>query len=249
MSNRKLDGKVAIITGAARGIGKAIALTLASEGANPVIVDIDLEEAKKVADEISSLSQNSIALKVDVSNFSEVEEMVAKVVEKYGHIDILVNNAGITRDALLIKMKEEEWDRVIDINLKGTFNCTQAVSKIMIRQRSGKIINIASIIGIIGNMGQANYAASKGGVIALTKTTAKELAGRGINVNAIAPGFIDTAMTQVLNEDWKKKLLEQIPLNRFGTPKDVAKLVLFLASDDSNYITGEVIRIDGGMAM
>ena len=245
----KLDGKVAIVTGGARGIGKAIVLTLAHEGANPVIIDVDEQEAIKVANEINSIGRNSIAFNVDVSNSAQVEEMVVKVVEKYGHIDILVNNAGITRDALLMRMKEEDWDRVLSINLKGTFNCTRAVMPIMLKQRSGKILNIASIIGIIGNAGQANYAASKGGIIALTKTTAKELASRGINVNAIAPGFIDTTMTQVLNEDWKKKLLEQIPLNRFGNPEDVAKLALFLVSDDSSYITGQVIRIDGGMAM
>jgi len=245
----KLEGSVAIITGGASGIGKAIAIALAREGADPVIIDVDEQEAIKVTNEINSIGRNSTAFKVDVANFSQVEEMVRKVVEKYGHIDILINNAGITRDALLVRMKEEDWDKVININLKGTFNCTRAVSTVMMKQHSGKILNIASIIGIIGNAGQANYAASKGGIIALTKTTAKELASRGINVNAIAPGFIDTPMTQVLNEEWKKKLLEQIPLNKFGTPEDVAKLTLFLVSRDSNYITGQVIRIDGGMAM
>ncbi|OIN95811.1 3-oxoacyl-[acyl-carrier-protein] reductase [Candidatus Desantisbacteria bacterium CG1_02_38_46] len=245
----KLEGKVAIVTGSARGIGKAIALTLAREGANSVIIDVDEQEATKVTNEINLIGRDSIAFNVDVSNFAQVEDMVKKVMEKYGRIDILINNAGITRDALLIKMKEEDWDKVIDINLKGIFNCTRAVSGIMLKQCSGKILNMASIIGIIGNFGQANYAASKAGVIALTKTTAKEFASRGINVNAIAPGFIDTPMTQVLKEEWKKKLIEQIPLNRFGSPEDVAKLALFLVSDDSNYITGQVIRIDGGMAM
>jgi 3-oxoacyl-[acyl-carrier protein] reductase len=245
----KLEGKVAVVTGAARGIGKAIVFALAREGVNPVIVDVDEQEAIKTANEINSMGRNSVAFKVDVSSFSQVEEMMAKVTEKYNRIDIMVNNAGITRDALLIRMKEEDWDKVLSINLKGTFNCMRAVSAIMLKQRSGKIVNIASIIGMIGNAGQANYAASKAGVIALTKTAAKELASRGINVNAVAPGFIDTAMTQVLNEEYRKKLLGDIPLNRLGNPEDIAKLVLFLAGDDSSYITGQVIRIDGGMAM
>lgn len=245
----KLKDKVAIITGSARGIGREIALLFAKEGANPVIVDIDLEEAGKLSREINSCGRDSIALKVDVSDQKSVEEMVSKVTEKYGRIDILVNNAGITRDSLLIRMKEEDWDKVLAINLKGTFNCTQSVSKIMIKQRSGKIVNIASIIGLNGNTGQANYAASKGGVIALTKTAAKELGRRGINVNAVAPGFIDTKMTQVLTEDMKNETIKDIPLGKLGLPGDVASLVLFLTSEDSAYITGEVIRIDGGLWM
>jgi len=245
----KLEGRVAIITGAARGIGKAIALLFAREGANPVIVDIDLDGAKKVSEELNSMGRDSIALRVDISKIMEVEEMTKEIVKKYNRIDILVNNAGITRDALLIKMKEEDWDRVLDINLKGTFNCIQAVSRIMLKQHSGKIVNIASIVGIAGNIGQANYSASKGGVIALTKTVAKEMARWGINVNAVAPGFIDTAMTKILEEKQREELLKLIPLKRLGTPEDVAKLVLFLAGPDSDYITGQVIRIDGGISM
>ncbi|PIV55500.1 3-oxoacyl-ACP reductase [Candidatus Desantisbacteria bacterium CG_4_10_14_0_8_um_filter_48_22] len=246
----KLENKVAIITGGARGIGRAIAEMLAGEGANPVVVDVDINEAENTAKELrSGTGRDSMAMQIDVSSAADAERMAKEVTDKYGRIDILVNNAGITRDALLVRMKEDAWDKVLAINLKGVFNCTQAAAKVMMKQHSGKIVNMASIIGIIGNVGQANYAASKGGVIALTKTSAKELSAWNINVNAIAPGFIDTKMTQALDEKQRQELLGLIPLKRLGMPQDVARLVLFLASGDSDYITGQVIRIDGGMAM
>ena len=245
----KLTGKTAIVTGAAQGIGKEIALNLAQEGANIAIVDVNLEQAEKTAQELSSLGRETMALKVDVSRGAEVEEMVNKILDKFGKIDILVNNAGITRDNLLLRMKEEEWDAVIAINLKGTFNCLKAVTRPMMKARSGKIVNIASIIGVAGNAGQANYAASKAGVIALTKSAAKELASRGINVNAVAPGFIQTAMTHVLPETVVAEMLKRIPLAKLGEVKDVAKAVLFLAGPDSDYITGQTIVVDGGMVM
>ncbi|OIN99064.1 3-oxoacyl-[acyl-carrier-protein] reductase [Candidatus Desantisbacteria bacterium CG1_02_49_89] len=246
----KLENKVAIITGGARGIGRAIAEMLAGEGANPVVVDVDINEAENTAKELrSGTGRDSMAMQIDVSSAADAERMAKEVTDKYGRIDILVNNAGITRDALLVRMKEDAWDKVLAINLKGVFNCTQAAAKVMMKQHSGKIVNMASIIGIIGNVGQANYAASKGGVIALTKTSAKELSAWNINVNAIAPGFIDTKMTQALDEKQRQELLGLIPLKKLGMPQDVARLVLFLASGDSDYITGQVIRIDGGMAM
>ncbi|MDD5492306.1 MAG: 3-oxoacyl-[acyl-carrier-protein] reductase [bacterium] len=245
----KLAGKVAIITGAAQGIGKEIAIALAQEGSDLVIVDVNLEQAEKTAQELADLGRKTMALKVDVSKSTEVEEMVNKILDKFGKIDILVNNAGITRDNLLLRMKEEEWDLVISINLKGTFNCLKAVTRPMIKARSGKIVNIASIIGIAGNAGQANYAASKAGVIALTKSAAKELASRNVNVNAVAPGFIQTAMTHVLPEAVKQEMLKRIPLAKLGEVKDVAKAVLFLAGPDSDYITGQVVVVDGGMVM
>jgi 3-oxoacyl-[acyl-carrier protein] reductase len=245
----KLSGKVALVTGAAQGIGKAIALALAQEGADIVVSDVNLEEAQKTADQIISLGRNGLAVKANVAVFSEVEDLVNKVIDKFAKIDILVNNAGITRDGLLLRMKEDDWDLVLDINLKGTFNCTKACCRPMLKQKSGKIINVASIIGLIGNAGQANYSASKGGVISLTKSTAKELAAKGINVNAVAPGFIKTRMTEILSEEVKQNLLKAIPLDRLGEPEDVARAVVFLASDESNYITGQVINIDGGMVM
>jgi 3-oxoacyl-[acyl-carrier protein] reductase len=245
----KLAGKVAIVTGAAQGIGKEIATALAQEGADLAVVDVNLEQAEKTALELANLGRKTIALKVDVSKSAEVEEMVNKTLDKFGKIDILVNNAGITRDNLLLRMKEEEWDLVISINLKGTFNCLKAVTRPMIKARSGKIVNIASIIGIAGNAGQANYAASKAGVIALTKSAAKELASRNVNVNAVAPGFIQTAMTHVLPEAVKEEMKKRIPMAKLGEVKDVAKAVLFLAGPDSDYITGQVIVVDGGMVM
>lgn len=245
----KLAGKVAIVTGAAQGIGKEIATALAQEGSDLVVVDVNLEQAEKTAQELADLGRKTMALKVDVSKSTEVEEMVNKILDKFGKIDILVNNAGITRDNLLLRMKEEEWDLVISINLKGTFNCLKAVTRPMMKARSGKIVNVASIIGIAGNAGQANYAASKAGVIALTKSAAKELASRNINVNAVAPGFIQTAMTNVLPEAVKAEMLKRIPLAKLGEVKDVAKAVLFLAGPDSDYITGQVVVVDGGMVM
>lgn len=244
-----LKGKVGLITGGARGIGKETAVLFAREGADIAICDINDESIQMTVKDVESLGVRAIGLKVDVTNYAQVEDMAGKVLDKFSKIDILINNAGITRDNLLLRMKEEDWDAVLNVNLKGTFNCTKAVSKAMIKQRSGKIINIASIIGIMGNAGQANYAASKGGIISFTKSMAKELASRSINVNAIAPGFIKTDMTAKLSEELQSAMLKMIPLGRLGDPSDVAKLALFLAGDNSNYITGEVIKVDGGMAM
>lgn len=244
-----LKGKVAIVTGGAQGIGKTIATRLAQEGANVVIADVVEEVAKATAQEISQKGSESISIGVDVSILSSVEEMVKKTLDKFGRIDILVNNAGITRDALVMRMKEEDWDLVLNINLKGAFNCIKVVSPVMMKQKAGKIVNIASIVGIIGNAGQANYSASKGGLIALTKTCARELAGRRINVNAVAPGFIQTSMTERLSTQVKEKLSSQIPFGEIGKPEDVASAVLFLVSEKASYITGEVIKVDGGMAM
>jgi len=245
----RLKDKVALITGGARGIGRAIAMAFAREGADIVIADINQEEAEKTAGDIEALARKSLAIQMDVTDYAKVEEAVNKILDKLGKVDILVNNAGITKDGLLLRMNEADWDAVINVNLKGTFNCTKAVAKPMIKQRSGKVINIASIIGIIGNAGQANYSASKAGIIALTKTAAKELASRNINVNAVAPGFIQTEMTARLPEDIKQKMREDIPLDRFGSPDDVAAVCLFLASEEANYITGQVIVVDGGMVM
>lgn len=245
-----LNGKVALITGGSRGIGKAIAIKLASYKANIVInYTSNKEHALKVKEEIESYGVKSIVIKCDVSKSDEVNNMIEEVVKEFGQIDILVNNAGITRDGLLMRMKEEDFDSVIDINLKGVFNCTKSATKYMMKKRYGKIINISSVVGLIGNAGQANYCASKAGVIGLTKSSARELASRNINVNAIAPGFIDTDMTSVLNENLKETMLKNIPQNRSGSPEDVANLVLFLASDMSSYITGQIINVDGGMVM
>lgn len=245
----RLKDKVALVTGGGRGIGKAIVLALAKEGADIVTCDINLENLKEVAAEIEKLGRKVLILKADVSKMGEVEEMVKKALDKFIKIDILVNNAGITRDNLILRMSEEEWDQVLDINLKGTFNCLKTVTRPMMKARSGRIINIASVVGIMGNPGQANYAASKAGIIGLTKSAAKELASRGINVNAVAPGFIETSMTEALGDKAKEKLTSQIPLKRLGEVADVANLVVFLASDSASYITGEVIKVDGGMLM
>lgn len=245
-----LEGKVALVTGASRGIGREIALELAKQGAN-VVVNYAGSEAKanEVADEIKALGKEAFAIKCDVSNQEEVSVMVKETIERFGKLDILVNNAGITKDNLLMRMKEEEWDDVININLKGVFLCTKAVTRQMMKQRVGRIINIASIVGVSGNPGQANYVAAKAGVIGLTKTTAKELASRNITVNAIAPGFITTDMTDKLTNELKAEMLKQIPLARLGEPKDIAKMTAFLASDDASYITGQTLHIDGGMVM
>ena len=245
----RLKDKVALITGGARGIGQAIAMAFAKEGADIVVADVNLEIAQKTASEIENLGRKALALEMDVTNYDKVEEGINKILDKMGKVDILVNNAGITKDNLLLRMSSGDWDAVINVNLKGTFNCIKAVSRPMIKQRSGRIISIASIIGLMGNPGQANYAASKAGIIALTKTVAKELASRNVNANAVAPGFIQTEMTAKLPEDIKKKMLEAIPLAKLGTPQDVANTCLFLASDESSYITGQVITIDGGMVM
>jgi len=246
---KRLDNKIALITGSARGIGLAIASRFAQEGGHIVLSDVNEAALQEAEVSIKAWGVQVMSQKADVTSQVQVEELVKKTIDKFGRIDILVNNAGITRDALLIRMTENEWDAVLSVNLKGAFLCTKAVSRVMIKQRSGKIINMASIIGLIGNVGQANYAASKGGMIAFTKSVARELASRGINVNAIAPGFIKTDMTDALPEEAKKALLERIPLNRLGETGDVAELALFLASDESNYITGCVIRVDGGMAI
>ena len=243
----KLRGKVALVTGAAQGIGKAIALLLAQNGADVVVSDINLEKAEETAREIESTGVRAMAVKVDVANSGDVERTVATILEKFGKIDILVNNAGITRDKLILRMSEQDWDLVLNVNLKGTFNCTKAVVKHMAKQRSGKIVSIASVVGEMGNAGQVNYSASKAGVIGLTKTLAREFAQRGINVNAIAPGYIETPMTEVLPEKVKEELRRLIPMERLGKPEDVAQAVLFLVSDESNYITGHVLKVNGGI--
>ncbi|MEK7396351.1 MAG: 3-oxoacyl-[acyl-carrier-protein] reductase [Candidatus Poribacteria bacterium] len=245
----ELKDKVAIITGSARGIGKAIANKLAQNGATVVICDLKMDDVQPTVDEFNSTGMNAIGLTVNVTDVKSVEALFDEVISKLGKIDILVNNAGITRDALIVRMGEADWDSVLAVNLKGTFNCTKCVAKIMMKQRSGKIVNIASIMGIIGNVGQANYSASKAGVIALTKTTARELGRRGVNVNAVAPGFIATKMTEALPEAQKEKILEAVPLGCAGYPEDVANAVAFLVSDSARYITGHVIQVDGGLAM
>lgn len=246
----KLKGRIAVVTGASRGIGKEIALELARCGATVVVNYAgNKEKAQTVVAEIKELGQEAIAVQCDVSNSDRVIEMFKNVIEQFGKIDILVNNAGVTSDNLLMRMKEDEWDRVIDTNLKGVFLCTKAVTRTMMKQRNGRIINVASVVGVIGNAGQANYVAAKAGVIGLTKTTARELAPRNITVNAVAPGFITTDMTEQLSQEMVSSLLGQIPLSRLGEPKDIAKVVAFLASDDSAYMTGQTLCIDGGMVM
>ncbi len=245
----RLKEKVALITGGARGIGREIAMCFAGEGANVAIWDVNPEASAATQKDIEALGVSACSSQVDVTNFNQVDGAINKILDKFKKIDILVNNAGITKDNLVLRMSEADWDAVINVNLKGTFNCTRAVSRVMLKQKSGKIVNIASIIGIIGNFGQANYSASKAGIIALTKTTAKELASRGICVNAVAPGFIQTEMTAKLSPEIQQKMLAQVPLNRMGRPEEVAKLCLFLASGDADYITGQTIIIDGGMVM
>ncbi|WP_232696994.1 3-oxoacyl-[acyl-carrier-protein] reductase [Brevibacillus daliensis] len=245
-----LTGKVALVTGASRGIGKAIALELAKAGAN-IVVNYSGNEAKaaETVEEIKALGRDAIMIRANVGTVDEAEGMVKESIEKLGKIDILVNNAGITRDNLLMRMKESEWDEVINVNLKGVFNMTKAVTRPMMKQRSGSIINITSVVGVLGNAGQANYVAAKAGVIGLTKTTARELASRNVKVNAIAPGFITTDMTEILPEEVKEGLLSQIPQNRLGSAEEIAKVALFLATDASSYMTGQVLHVDGGMYM
>jgi len=244
----RLKDKVAVITGGAQGIGKSIALAMASEGANLVLSDVNEEAVQATAAEIAKAKNiQAIGVKGNVASFPDCEKLVEAALDKFSRIDILVNNAGITRDNLLMRMGDDEWDAVIAVNLKGVFNSTKAAIRPMMKARQGRIINIASVVGLMGNAGQANYSASKGGVISLTKTCAREFSSRNILVNAIAPGFIRTKMTDVLAEDQKKKLLEIIPLGRLGEPEDVAKAAVFLASDDSSYITGHVISVNGGM--
>ena len=245
----RLKDKVALITGAGRGIGREIALLFAQEGSILAICDINLESAEATAKEIEALGRQALGIAADVTSVASVEETINKILDKFSKIDILVNNAGITKDNLILRMSEEDWDKVLSVNLKGAFNCIKVLSRHMIKKRYGRIVNIASVIGIMGNAGQANYAASKGGLIALTKSLAKELASRNINVNAVAPGFIQTAMTDKLSEDYRKQMLGAIPLRKLGTPHDVAKACLFLAGPESDYITGQVIVVDGGLTM
>lgn len=245
----QFDGKVALVTGAARGIGQAIAVKLASQGADIALCDLKAEWLEETAGKVKELGRRAECYSVDVSNGAAVNETVKAVEADFGKIDVLVNNAGITKDGLLMRMSEDDWDAVLNVNLKGTFLFTKAVMRGMMKQRSGSIVNIASIIGLIGNAGQANYAASKGAVISLTKTVAKELSSRNIRCNAVAPGFIRTKMTDALSEEVQQKMLANIPLGRFGEPEDVADVVAFLAGDASGYVTGQVISTCGGMVM
>ncbi len=242
-------GRVALITGAGRGIGREVALKFAAEGADVAVADLTLEAAEDVAAEIRAMGVKSLALKVDVSSPEDALKMVTDTVEGLGKIDILVNNAGITKDKLMLRMEESDWDCVMSVNLKGAFNCTKAAARVMAKARYGRVINIASIVGLTGNAGQANYSASKAGLIGLTKTTAREFASRSITCNAVAPGFIDTAMTQAMPEKSRQALTAQIPLARLGSSDDVAEGVIFLASDKASYITGHVLSINGGMYM
>jgi len=244
-----LNDKIALVTGAAQGIGRDIALGLAKDGANVAICDVNLEAAQKTTSDIEAMGRKALALKANVASSAEVTAMIDQVVATFGRIDILVNNAGITRDGLILRMKDEDWDLVLSINLKGSFLCTKSALKYMTKQRSGTIINIASIVGAMGNAGQANYVASKAGLIGLTKTIAREYANRNVTANAVAPGFIDTAMTQALSEQVRTDLAKQIPLGRLGSSEDVASAVRFLASPAAAYITGQVIHVNGGMYM
>jgi len=246
---RLLENKVAVVTGAGRGIGEAIARRLAGSGAAIAVCDVMLDNAKQVADSLTKVGTKAMAYAVNVTESKQVTEVCDKIVADFGRVDILVNNAGITRDQLILRMTEEDWDLVLAVNLKGAFLFTKALSRTMLKQRSGAIINIASIVGIMGNAGQANYSASKAGLIGLTKTVAKEFASRGIRANAIAPGFIQTAMTQKLTDEQKKMQTEYIGLGRLGQPEDVANVVLFLASDLSSYVTGQVVGVDGGLTL
>ena len=245
----RFEGKTALVTGASSGIGRGCALALAREGADLALCDLQIDWLADTAAAVRALGRRAECFAVNVSQAADVEAGVNAAVQALGRIDILVNNAGITKDGFLARMSEADWDAVIDVNLKGTFLFSKAVGKIMMRQRGGAIVNIASIIGLIGNAGQCNYAASKAGVIALTKSVAKELAGRGVRANAVAPGFIETRMTEVLSAEVRQKMLDAIPMGRFGTPQDVADVVLFLASDASSYVTGHVVTVSGGMVM
>lgn len=252
MYQNNLENKKVLITGSSRGIGATTAVKMAELGADIAInypFAEEKENAEKIKNKIKKLGRKAVIIESDVSDFDQAQTLINKSKEKLGRIDVLVNNAGITRDNLLLRMKEEEWDSVINVNLKGVFNCTKAITKIMLKQRSGKIINMASVVGLMGNAGQANYSASKAGVIGLTKSTARELASRGITANAVAPGFIRSHMTDELSDKVKEEMLSNIPLNKFGEQEDVANLICFLASPQADYINGQVINVDGGMVM
>jgi 3-oxoacyl-[acyl-carrier protein] reductase len=242
-------GQVALITGGARGIGRAIALSLAKKGANLVIADISSESARETAGEMEALGVKAMPVALDVSKSAEVSRAIEVIGKEFGRLDILVNNAGITRDGLILRMKEEDWDAVIGINLKGVFLCSKEAVKVMVKQRYGRIVNIASVVAFMGNPGQANYSASKAGIVGLTKTIAKEYASRGITANAVAPGFISTAMTDALAENVRQEMLKSIPIGKFGSVDDVANAVVFLSSPETGYITGQVIHVNGGMYM
>lgn len=245
-----LKGKTAVVTGASRGIGRAIAVRLAKLGANVVVNYRTSEDAvRKVVKEIEALGVKVLAIQADISSYNDVENMMKKCIKEFGSIDILVNNAGITKDGLLMRMKEEDFDNVIDINLKGAFNCTKHVSAIMLKQRSGRVINISSVTGLTGNAGQVNYSAAKAGIIGMTKSVAREFASRGVTCNAVAPGYIQTDMTDILPAKGMDSIMNTIPLKRLGNPEDVANVVAFLASEEASYITGQVISVDGGMIM
>ena len=245
----QFKNEVVLVTGSARGIGKEIAFAFAGQGATVIISDINAETCETTATEFKNSKLVADNFPCDVTNLSAVEKMINKILDKYKRIDILINNAGITKDNLFLRMKEEDWDAVIKVNLKGTFNCCKAIAKSMLKARKGKIISIVSVIGILGNIGQANYAASKAGIIGLTKSLAREFASRNINVNAVAPGYIKTEMTDQLKEETRQEILKSVPLKRMGTPADVAGACLFLASKEAEYITGQTIRVDGGMAI
>jgi len=245
----RLKGRNALITGAAQGIGKSLAISMAREGANIGIADVNMESAESTANEVKSMGVKSIAIKLDVSSQDEVSSAFSTFIEEFGSMEILVNNAGITRDAILIRMKEEDWDAVLNINLKGTFLCSKEAIKIMAKKRYGKIVSISSVVAFLGNPGQANYSSSKAGLIGLTKTIAREYSSRGVRANAVAPGFIQTAMTDILPDNVKEEMQKAIPLGQFGTTEDVARAVIFLASEESDYITGQVIHVNGGMYM
>jgi len=247
--SKKLEGKVALITGGAQGIGRAIVLLFAREGAKVVITDINVQKAQETCREVESLGQEGLAIGGNVADAREAEAMILQAVEKFGHLDILVNNAGITRDQVLLRMKEEDWDLVFSVNLKGAFHCTKAALRPFLKQKGGKVVNIASVTGQMGNAGQANYAASKAGVIGFTKSIAREYANRNIQVNAVAPGFIDTAMSRAIPQRDREFLIKQIPMERLGTPEDVAEAVLFLCSPAANYVTGQVLNVNGGLYM
>jgi len=237
------------VTGGGRGIGRAIAQALAAEGAAVAIADWDEASATQAAEKLKAQGHQALAVKADVTNAAQMDDVVKQTIEAFGNLTILINNAGITKDNLVLRMSEEDWDRVLDVNLKGVFITTKAVARSMLKQRDGRIVNIASVVGLIGNAGQANYSSSKAGIIGFTKSTAREFAPRHVRVNAVAPGFIETAMTEALDEEARQKLMAQIPLPRLGTPDDVAAAVLFLVSDAAAYVTGHVLNVDGGMAM